>query len=132
MKKSSKTKLSILALLIAAAAALAITCPGREAHKNAIADAVNADLLGQLNIDVDDSSASSLKYTNRMLIEPFLRNDLIVTSYGVFSTSHIMDEGNKVNFGFGILGKVYIKNPENIHRRIPILREPKPVTMLVR
>ncbi|MBQ2492897.1 MAG: hypothetical protein II527_06150 [Bacteroidales bacterium] len=130
MKKSSKTKLSILALLIAAAAALAITCPGREAHKNAIADAVNADLLGQLNIDVDDSSASSLKYTNRMLIEPFLRNDLIVTSYGVFSSSYIIDDGKKVKFGFGILGKVHIKDPENIHRRIPVLREPMPVALL--
>ena len=131
--KVKKSGIIIFSILAVAVAVLLLTCPGREAHKDAIAEEVNAQLLGELGLKTDDTTpmTGSFKHTNRLLIDPFLKNDLIVTSYGLFSSSYIIDNGKKVKFGFGILGKVHIKDPKSIMSRIPVLKEPKPVACAV-
>ncbi|MBQ1886763.1 MAG: hypothetical protein II157_06140 [Bacteroidales bacterium] len=126
--KAKKTKLILAAILVIVAGVLLITCPGRRAHREALIDAIGNDLASSVGINIRGDAIKSIKEVNYNFYNAAVNPCLKVMGYGLFSIGYINDGKNpQQRISFGILGHVFIKEKEHIHRKFPLLAEPIPV-----
>lgn len=128
MKRGKVFKITISAIGVAILAVLLLTCPGRRAHREAIIDAIGNDIVEKANLNSLGDAAKSLKYASYGLYNSAVNPCLRVMGYGLFSIGYInTGKEPEKKISFGILGHVFIKEKENIHRKFPLLAEPMPV-----
>jgi|GEM_PF-1768408 len=92
----------------AAAALLAVTCPGQEKHQKVIKDKFNKAVAKEIAADEsqEDNPMASL-FTGMWsdLVDSFIENNLEVRNYGLFSLGKVGDE--KKTLTAGVLGMVF-------------------------
>ncbi len=111
-------------------AILLITCPGRRAHKEALKNAVNKEFAKTAGItkENDSNAIKVMRQISDGFLETAINPNLTVMGYGLFSIGYIQTKGTKEMVSFGILHFVWIKDKENLINKVPLLKEPKPVT----
>lgn len=127
--KAKRIKLISAGLLVLVLAVFLITCPGRRAHREALIDAIGNEIIKTANLNEFGDASQSLKQANYEFYNAAVNPCLKVLGYGLFSIGYIEEDGNRQKVSFGIMGHVTVKDKDHITRRIPLLREPKPVTI---
>lgn len=116
-----KKLLIVLLILVIIACVGVITCPGKQAHKEAIMELVNS----KLNKYVDDSAdeyyveeimkavAEGSKY-----IESLLDSRLEVKNYFVYSIATVGSYDKTKKISFGLLGHVFTMSKERFNELV--------------
>ncbi len=126
--RANKLKIRLITTIVLIAILL-ISCPGRRAHKEALKNAINKEFARTAGVKENDSNALKvMRQISDGFLETALNPHLTVMGYGLFSIGYIQTKGTKEMTSFGILHFVWIKDKQNIINKVPLLKEPKPVT----
>lgn len=103
----------LLALLILGGVAV-ISCPDKEAHKDAITKVVNEAVQEELGVKEDDDSLGILKGLANIGAGIYLDNKFSVDNYFVCSVGRILHGAENDVVSFGIFGHVFTFGKEDV------------------
>lgn len=97
-------RIVLLAIPIVIAILLGITCPGKQAH----VDAIHDEIMAYFNKKAEgDNEAKIYAALGASIVDKVLKAKLKVHNYVLFSTGELENNGNGKTISFGILGKVF-------------------------
>lgn len=107
-KKSNKSGLIFLVILLILLAIAFFTNPDEQAHKDAIR-AKSAAIMEEIIAERNDAvSATAWKLAGEQLLAGFINSNVTVDNYYLFSIPKINWDGKSYPIGAGAFGKVYI------------------------
>lgn len=116
-------KLTLVIVAVGAMILLALTCPDKEAHKEAMKTTINKAFEGKMaeSFTKDESSNSifqGITMLGSMLVnniaDSMLDTKMEVKNYVFFSIGTINHEGESHTISFGILNNVYTCSEEDL------------------
>lgn len=110
-----------LLILLGIGAVAVVTCPDRQAHKEAIMSLVNESINDELHTDDKDAQALSALFGSigSSVAGYFLDNRLTVKNYFVFSVGELKDlEGVDQKVSVGVFGHVFTGGKEQLKKAI--------------
>lgn len=122
MKKVIATIIIVGAVLL-----LAMTCPDKTAHQEAIRDSISQAFNDKMNERMSEEDASNklvqgFAMLGNMfvdkLVETVLDTKLTVKNYVLFSVGTVYHDGNSKTVSFGILNNVFTYDKEDIKNLI--------------
>lgn len=120
-------KLIAVIIIVGAVLLLAMTCPDKTAHQEAIRDSISQAYNDKVNESMSEEDASNeLVQGFAMLgnmfvdkiVETVLDTKLSVKNYVLFSVGSIYHDGNTKTVSFGILTNVFTYDKEDIKNLI--------------
>lgn len=122
MKKSIILYTTIMILALSAAL-LIFTCPEREDHDVALRNAISEVYKSHISGSEDQSGA--MKYLSFMgslildhFADSFIKNHVTFNDYYLFSTSEAEFKGKERIIAFGILGKIYTFDEDDLEEAV--------------
>ena len=115
MKRIYKIILAVLAVIIVT---LAVTCPGRRAHREAITNKFQSGIIKDLGIDANDPQNQKNLKIGEEFMERVINPNLKVLGYGVCIIGYLETVKGRKRVSFGILGHVYLLDAEHLHARL--------------
>lgn len=115
-----KAVIAIIAVLIAGAAAV-VTCPDKQAHKDAIMDIVNQKINEELHTDDQEYQGLSALFGSlgSGIASRIVDNRLIVKNHFLWSTGEFQDlDGNYNQVSVGVFGHIFTFNKEDLDKAI--------------
>lgn len=111
----SKTIVAI-AIIVIAIVVLALSCPDKQAHVNAL----NSAIISYFNKSVENDSTKNAESELALglvssIVPKVVNSRLEVKNYFIFSVGELSDEGKSETVSLGILGHVFplgLKDPE--------------------
>lgn len=122
MKRLYKILLAVLAVIIVV---LAVTCPGRRAHKDAVINKYQSGIIKDLGIDANDPQNQKNLKIGEEFMERVINPNLKVLGYGVCSIGYLETVKGRKKISFGILGHVYLLDAEHLHARLFEMGKPQ-------
>ena len=121
MKKLKRTLIVIVVILVAAAGAALVTCPDKQAHKDAIMAVINEKIEDELQ--TDDSGLrilSSLFGTiSSGIAGNLINNRLVVKNHFLWSTGEITGiDGVRQVISVGVFGHVFTFSKEDLDKAL--------------
>lgn len=117
MKKAIITLLVILGI----GAAAIVTCPDKQAHKDAIMDVVNQKINEELHTDDQEYQGLSALFGSlgSGIASRIVDNRLVVKNHFLWSTGEFQDlDGNYNQVSVGIFGHIFTFNKEDLDKAI--------------
>lgn len=120
MKKGILAVVILLALLGIAV----LTCPDKQAHKDAIMAVVNEKINERISSSEEEEGLATLAGTlGSGIVGLVLDNRLTVKNHFAFSTGDIRDlEGNEQRISVGVFGHVFTFSKEDLDKSLDGLR----------
>lgn len=104
-----------LLVLIGIAAVAVITCPDRQAHREAIMAVINESLHEELDVADDDGLSMLLGTVGSGIAGYFIDNRLTVKNHFVYSTAELKDlDGVDQQVSVGVFGHVFTFDKEDL------------------
>ena len=116
-----KILIAILAVLIVGAAAAVLTCPDKQAHKDAIMAVVNEKINEELKTDDDDWQGLSAIFGSlgSGIASGIVDNRLVVKNHFLWSTGEFQNlEGEYNQISVGLFGHIFTFNKEDLDKAI--------------
>lgn len=104
-----------LLVLLGIAAVGVVTCPDKQAHKDAIMSLFNSKLNQELSGE-DDGVAIFGAAIGSRIIEVVIDNRLDVKNYFVFSLGQLEKDGGPQTISIGVLGHVFTTSKEEFSK----------------
>ena len=115
-----KAVIAIIAVLIAGAVAV-VTCPDKQAHKDAIMDVVNQRINEELHTDDQEYQGLSALFGSlgSGIASRIVDNRLVVKNHFLWSTGEFQDlDGNYNQVSVGVFGHIFTFNKEDLDKAI--------------
>ena len=115
-----KSIIALLILLVIGIVAV-ITCPNRQAHKDALLSVVNDSIIDELEPSDTNGNGLSLIIGSigSNVIELLFDNRLTIKNYIVFSTGVLKGlDGTSNTVSFGIFGHVFTPHKESLKKAL--------------
>lgn len=115
-----KTLIAIISLLIVGAAAV-VTCPDKQAHKDAIMSVVNEKINDELKTDDAEMQGLSALFGSlgSGIAGRIIDNRLVVKNYFLWSTGELQDLNGEYNqVSVGVFGHIFTFNKEDLDKAI--------------
>ena len=116
-----KILIAILAVLIVGAAAAVLTCPDKQAHKDAIMAVVNEKINEELKTDDDDWQGLSAVFGSlgSGIASGIVDNRLVVKNHFLWSTGEFQNfDGEYNQISVGLFGHIFTFNKEDMDKAI--------------
>ncbi len=116
-----KILIAILAVLIVGAAAAVLTCPDKQAHKDAIMAVVNEKINEELKTDDDDLQGLSALFgtLGSGIAGGIVDNRLVVKNHFLWSTGEFQNlDGEYNQISVGLFGHIFTFNKEDLDKAI--------------
>lgn len=116
-----KILIAILAVLIVGAAAAALTCPDKQAHKDAIMAVVNEKINEELKTDDDDWQGLSALFgtLGSGIAGGIVDNRLVVKNHFLWSTGEFQNlDGEYNQISVGVFGHIFTFNKEDLDQAV--------------
>ena len=116
-----KILIAILAVLIVGAAAAVLTCPDKQAHKDAIMSVINEKINEELKTDDDDWQGLSAIFGSlgSGIASGIVDNRLVVKNHFLWSTGEFQNlEGEYNQISVGLFGHIFTFNKEDLDKAI--------------
>lgn len=117
----SKTLIAFIAVLIVGAVAAVVTCPDKQAHKDAIMDVVNQKINEELHTDNQEYQGLSALFGSlgSGIASRIVDNRLVVKNHFLWSTGELQDmDGNYNQVSVGVFGHIFTFNKEDLDKAI--------------
>ncbi len=113
-----KTKVTVLIVILFAVLLAALTCPGKEAHVDAVKAAVVSYVDAKATEETDNAIVSSFlgSLFAGKLAEMFLDTKLEVKNYVLFSVGQVTLEGKTKTVSVGAFNHVFTYDKDDIAR----------------
>ena len=121
MKKLKRTLIVIVVIVVAAAGAALVTCPDKQAHKDAILAVVNEKIDEELQTDDAGLQVlSSLFGTiGSGIAGRVIENRLVVENHFLWSTGKIKDfDGDYQLVSVGVFGHIFTFSKEDLDKAL--------------
>ena len=115
-----KALIAIIAVLIVGAAAV-VTCPDKQAHKDAIMAVVNEKINEELKTDDADLQGLSALFGSlgSGIASEIVENRLVVKNHFLWSTGAVQDLNGEYNqISIGVFGHIFTFNKEDLDKAI--------------
>lgn len=115
-----KTLIAIIAVLIVGAAAV-VTCPDKQAHKDAIMSVVNEKINDELKTDDAEMQGLSALFGSlgSGIAGRIIDNRLVVRNHFLWSTGELQDLNGEYNqVSVGVFGHIFTFNKEDLDKAI--------------
>ncbi len=116
-----KILIAILAVLIVGAAAAVLTCPDKQAHKDAIMAVVNEKINEELKTDDDDWQGLSAIFGSlgSGIAGGIVDNRLVVKNHFLWSTGEFQNlDGEYNQISVGVFGHIFTFNKEDLDQAV--------------
>lgn len=116
-----KILIAIIAVLIVGAVAAVLTCPDKQAHKDAIMAVVNEKINEELKTDDDDWQGLSAVFGSlgSGIASGIVDNRLVVKNHFLWSTGEFQNlEGEYNQISVGLFGHIFTFNKEDLDKAI--------------
>ena len=116
-----KAIIAIMALLIIGAAAAVITCPDKQAHKDAIMAVVNEKINEELQTDDEEYQGLSALFgtLGSGIASRVVDNRLVVKNHYLWSTGEFQNfDGEYQQVSVGIFGHIFTFNKQDLDRAL--------------
>lgn len=110
-----------LLVLLGIGAVAVVTCPDRQAHKDAIMEVVNASIHDEMNPTNSDEEGLSMLFGSigSSVAGNFIDNRLTVKNYFVYSAGLLKDfDGVDKQVSVGVFGHVFTFGKEDLKKAI--------------
>lgn len=117
----SKTLIAFIAVLIVGAVAAVVTCPDKQAHKDAIMEVVNQKINEELHTDNQEYQGLSALFGSlgSGIASRIVDNRLVVKNHFLWSTGELQDmDGNYNQVSVGVFGHIFTFNKEDLDKAI--------------
>ena len=115
-----KALIAIIAVLIVGAAAV-VTCPDKQAHKDAIMDVVNEKINEELKTDDADFQGLSALFGSlgSGIASGIVDNRLVVKNHFLWATGEFQNlDGEYEQVSVGVFGHIFTSNKEDLDKAI--------------
>lgn len=116
-----KNALIALAAVLIVCAAAVMTCPDKQAHKDAIMDVVNEKINEELKTDDDEMQGLSALFGSigSGIAGRIVDNRLIVKNHFLWSTGEFQDlDGAYKQISVGVFGHIFTFNKDDLDKAI--------------
>ena len=116
-----KILIAIIAVLIVGAVAAVLTCPDKQAHKDAIMAVVNEKINEELKTDDDDWQGLSAIFGSlgSGIASGIVDNRLVVKNHFLWSTGEFQSfDGEYNQISVGLFGHIFTFNKEDLDKAI--------------
>ena len=113
-----KLVISLLALLAVGLVAI-VSCPDRQAHKDAIMSVVNESINDELKPSSDDETGLAVLFGSigSSMVNYFIDNRVTIKNHFVYSTGVFKDlEGEEKTVSVGVFGHVFTFKKDDIKK----------------
>ncbi len=107
-----------LLVLLAIAAVAVVTCPDRQAHKDAIMSVVNEKINEVMGQEEDSDLALFGSAIGSSVVSYALDNRLTYKNHFVYSTCEILREDGPQRLSVGVFGHVFTFSKEDLDRAL--------------
>lgn len=116
-----KVLIAIITVLILGAAAAILTCPDKQAHKDAIMAVVNEKINEELKTDDDDWQGLSALFgtLGSGIASGIVDNRLVVKNHFLWSTGEFQNMDGEYNqISVGVFGHIFTFNKEDLDQAV--------------
>lgn len=116
-----KILIAIIAVLIVGAVAAVLTCPDKQAHKDAIMAVVNEKINEELKTDDDDLQGLSALFgtLGSGIAGGIVDNRLVVKNHFLWSTGEFQNlDGEYNQISVGVFGHIFTFNKEELDQAV--------------